>query len=223
MPVAALVGGLMGSQASRQAASMQADAAQRASEQQAAQTAQARADLQPWRASGERANNKLSSLMGLDGSDPTAELQATPGYQFRLSEGMKGVENSAAARGSLLSGGALKALQRYGQDFASNEYQNLYNRLSGMSTTGQNAAAGQGSASQQFGNQQAQNTIGAGNAMASGAVGSANAWGSAIGQGVNAYQQNQLMKLIGGGRVGDTSNDLSNGPSNNPDAYKWRP
>jgi len=51
-----------------------------------------------------------------------SNFTTAPGYTFRLAEGMKGVENSAAARGGLLSGAALKATQRYGQDFASNEY-----------------------------------------------------------------------------------------------------
>jgi hypothetical protein len=51
-----------------------------------------------------------------------------PGYQFRLKEGMQGLERSAAARGGLLSGGTLKGIQRYGQDMASQEYQNAFNR-----------------------------------------------------------------------------------------------
>lgn len=193
---ASLLGSAMGADASNRAGGMQADAANRASAQQAAQLAQTRADLQPWRTSGEAANNKLSALMGMNGEDPTAQLQATPGYQFRLGEGMKGVENSAAARGSLLSGGTMKALQKYGQDFASNEYQNQFNRLNSMSTVGQNAAAGQGAASQAFGAQQAQNTMGAGNALAAGAVGSANAWSNGIGSAIGNYQQNQMMNML---------------------------
>lgn len=55
-----------------------------------------------------------------------SNFTTAPGYTFRLAEGMKGVENSAAARGGLLSGAALKATQRYGQDFASNEYNNWF-------------------------------------------------------------------------------------------------
>lgn len=51
-----------------------------------------------------------------------------PGYAFRLSEGMKALERSAAARGGLLSGATMKGLQRYGQDLASQEYQNAFNR-----------------------------------------------------------------------------------------------
>lgn len=54
--------------------------------------------------------------------------QNDPGFQFRLQQGQQALENSAAARGGLLSGGTAKALDRYAQDYASNEYQNVYNR-----------------------------------------------------------------------------------------------
>jgi len=208
---AAVVGGaLISSSASRSAASAQADSAQRASDQQAAQLAQQRADLQPWAQTGNSANNKLSALMGLNGEDPTAQLQASPGYQFRLNEGMNGVQNSAAARGGLLSGGTLKAIQKYGQDFASNEYQNQFNRLNQMSSVGENAAAGQGNASQAFGTAQAQNTMGAGNAIAAGQVGSANAWNNAGSQMVNNYQQNQMMNMFSKNRNSGTNTSSYN-------------
>ena len=55
-------------------------------------------------------------------------MMADPGYQFRLSEGLKALDRQAAARGGLISGAALKGAQRYGQDYASGEYQNAYNR-----------------------------------------------------------------------------------------------
>jgi len=56
------------------------------------------------------------------------DYQADPGYAFRLSEGQRALERTAAARGGLISGGALKAATRYGQDMGSQEYQNAYNR-----------------------------------------------------------------------------------------------
>ena len=65
---------------------------------------------------------------GAGGGDMLGALQTSPGYQFRLAEGLKGIERGAAAKGTLLTGGTLKALTRYGQDYASNEYQNRYNR-----------------------------------------------------------------------------------------------
>ena len=185
---------LFGASNARKAASQSADAATQASEQMAAQTAQARADLQPWRASGEKANNRLLDMMGLNGGNYSYTSE-DPSYQFRLAEGQKQVDNSAAARGSTLSGGALKALQKYGQGMASTEFQNSYNRLSGMSTQGQNAASGQGSASMQFGSQQGANTRAAGDAYAAGTLGEGAAYTNALQGGINQYQGNQMMDL----------------------------
>ena len=57
------------------------------------------------------------------------DFQADPGYQFRMDEGQKAIERGAAARGGLNSGATMKALMNYGQNMASNEYQNAYNRF----------------------------------------------------------------------------------------------
>jgi hypothetical protein len=69
-----------------------------------------------------------------EGQQPAAfqfraeDLQTDPGYGFRLSEGLKALERSAAARGGLLSGGTGKALTRYGQEAASQEFGNAFAR-----------------------------------------------------------------------------------------------
>lgn len=198
-----LLSGALGASTSRSAASQQADAAQRATEAQQAAAAQMRADLAPWRTTGETANNRIAALLGLNGQ--TADYTTDPSYQFRFSEGQKAVDNSAAARGSTLSGAALKALQKYGQGMASTEFQNTFNRLSTVSGQGQNAAAQQGAATINAGNSAANNLIGAGNAAAAGTVGATNAWSNAIGQGIQGYQQNELMKLIAGNKFGSSS------------------
>ncbi|QIM51626.1 hypothetical protein [Hydrogenophaga crocea] len=136
-----------------------------------------------------------------------ADFEADPGYQFRMDEGMRGVEGGAAARGGLLSGAALKAIQKYGQGLASQEYGNAYNRyttnqtnkynkLAGLVSSGQGATNQLTNANAQFGQQQANNLIGAGNAQASGIMGMTNALVGGMNQGINAYQQNQLMNLI---------------------------
>ena len=226
MPVAAIagpiVGGLISASASRSAASAAADAAQRATEEAAAARAEARqesaaaraeaqARLEPWRRTGEQANNRLSRMLGLDGQPASDFASEDPGYAFRLQEGQRQVDNSAAARGSTLSGAALKALQRYGQGMASQEFQNSYNRLANMSTQGQNSAVGQASNDMRFGDlqsanamrlgeQQGANTRVAGDAYGAGQLGQANAWSGAIQGSVNQYQNNQLMNLISGGK-----------------------
>lgn len=156
----------------------------------------------------QEANRKISPEFGsLMKSFGMEDFEADPGYAFRRSEGLKGVESGAAARGSLLSGSALKAIQKYGQDLASQEYGNAYgrfnadqtnkyNRLAGIVNTGQGATNQITNAAQNLGNATASNILNAGNAQAAGIVGSANAWNSAIGQGYNAYQQNELMNQI---------------------------
>lgn len=105
---------------------------------------------EPWRAAGVNALNRIEArefnvpgefraTTGLPGEfraktalpgafTGQVNMQADPGYQFRLSEGLKALDRQAAARGGLISGSALKGAQRYGQDYASGEYQNAYNR-----------------------------------------------------------------------------------------------
>jgi hypothetical protein len=138
-----------------------------------------------------------------------ADFQADPGYAFRLSEGLKGLERSAAARGGLLSGAALKGITRYNQDMGSQEYQNAYNRfnsdqstqynrLAAMAGLGQTANGVNAAAGQNYANQAGSNMMGAGNAMAAGQVGSANAINNGISQGLSSYQNNQMMNWLKG-------------------------
>jgi hypothetical protein len=130
-----------------------------------------------------------------------------PGYQFRLEEGMKGLERSAAARGGLLSGGTLKGIQRYGQDMASQEYQNAFNRyqaeragtlnpFQSLAGVGQSTSNALGTMGMNYANQAGEAYQGAANARASGYVGQANAIGGTIGNLSNQYYQNQLMNRV---------------------------
>ena len=138
----------------------------------------------------------------------TPEMFKTdPGYAFRMSEGMKALERSAAARGGLLSGATLKGAQRYGQDLASQEFQNAFNRyqiartntlnpyqaLAGTAQTSANVLGGQAG---QLGQYLGSNIIGGGNAAAAGQIGSANAIVGGVGQGINFYQNQQLMNRL---------------------------
>ncbi|CAB4126924.1 hypothetical protein UFOVP254_25 [uncultured Caudovirales phage] len=147
-----------------------------------------------------------------------SDFQQDPGYAFRLSEGMKALDRSAAARGGLLSGATLKGAERYGQDMASQEYQNAFNRyqinranqlnpLQSLMGAGQTGANTLTSAAGTLGSQLGSNAIGAGNARASGYVGSANAWNNAIGQGVNQYNwTNAMNRIFPQGNAYDTAN-----------------
>jgi hypothetical protein len=138
------------------------------------------------------------------------QFTADPGYAFRVSEGLKGLNANAAARGGLISGGALKAAQSYGQKEASNEYTNAFNRFmqqkeaertgySDLSRIGQAAASGTAAAAGQYGTAAATNLANAGQAQASGYMGMATGLNNAINQGVSQYQTNQLLSRLGGG------------------------
>lgn len=71
-----------------------------------------------------------------------ADFTTDPGYAFRFSEGQKALDRQAAARGGLMSGGALKAATRFGQEMGSQEYSNAYNRFRDTQGLRRNALAG---------------------------------------------------------------------------------
>ena len=117
----------LGSKAAKSGAATQAAAAEKASDISQTQFEQTRADYAPWRAAGEQALNKLIPMADYKMFGPE-QFSADPGYGFRLAEGQKALDRQAAARGGLISGGALKAATRYGQDMGSQEYNNAFNR-----------------------------------------------------------------------------------------------
>jgi len=221
---------------------------------------------------------------GVAGYDPASamrnfgasDFQADPGYAFRLSEGMKALDRTAASRGGLLSGSTLKGAQRFGSDLASQEYGNAYNRfqanratqsqeyqnafnryqaeraakeqgfgnafnrfqaertntlapLQSLAGVGQSATQQAQQASQNFatgatgslanyGNAQASNIIGSGNARASGYVGGANALSSGVGQGLNFYQNQNLVNQLRYNNLANQygANNVYGGGANNP-------
>ena len=205
----------IGASSSRRAASAQAAAADRASEAQR-EIFERQVELSaPYRAAGELALNKLIPLATEYTPFGMQQFQADPGYAFRLSEGQKALERSAAARGNLLSGGTGKALARYGQEMGSQEYMNAFNRyqaerqarlnplqsLAGVGQTSTQQLAGQAG---QLGAGLAESIGAAGQARASGYMGTANAITGGLNQYLN-YSQNQaqnqlLQQAIAGGR-----------------------
>jgi hypothetical protein len=239
-----LISGAMSANAAEEAARMQANAAT-AGGQLASQTADKQMALlekmfnrqvelqEPFRQSGVAAQNRMLDLLGLSPNRGAAgygslaknfgmsDFQADPGYAFRMREGLKALDRQAAARGGLISGGALKAAQNYGQDLASQEYQNAYNRyqtnrtnllnpLQSLAGAGQtsantigNAAAGYGSEGSNAlggaGTAQANAIQNAANARASGYLGSQQSWNSAL-QNVAAIpgqsQQTEFMNAL---------------------------
>ncbi len=152
--------------------------------------------------------NALPDLVAASRYDPFTmdKFQQDPGYAFRMKEGLRALENTAAARGGLLSGNAMRGLTRYGQGLASEEFGNAFNRyqaeraarlnpLQSLAGMGQTTAVNVAGQAGQFGQAMGANIIGAGNARASGYMGTANAISNALGQGLNYYQNRDLMSL----------------------------
>ena len=192
---------------------------------------QQRADFAPYRESGVANLNQLNTLLGIGGNTGAADYgrfatadftpanflaNQDPGYGFRFSEGQKAIDRQAAARGGLISGNALKATQAFGQDMASQEYNNAFNRFQTIrgntlqpfqmgAAAGQSAAAMQGQASAQYGSAGGQ-AIGQFGQGASGIYGNqgqaANQAYGAYGQGVTgtlgAYGTNATNAILGG-------------------------
>lgn len=138
------------------------------------------------------------------------DFQQDPGYAFRMQEGLKALDRQAAARGGLISGAALKAAQREGQNMASQEYTNAFNRyqtnrsnqlnpLETLMGRSQTAANQVGNAAGNYAQNAGEAYMGAGSARASGYMGGANALAGAINQGLNMYGDQQFLRR-GGGR-----------------------
>lgn len=102
---------------------------------------------------------------------------SSPSYQFRLDQGSRALQRSAAANGNLFSGQTGQALQDYGQNIASTEFENDYRRLGQLAGDGTDATGTTVNVAGQYGNNAASNALAAGNARASGYTGAGNAWG----------------------------------------------
>jgi hypothetical protein len=211
---AAVVGSsLIGANAAGKAAGVQADAANRAADLQYKQYQE---DVQRQKPFYDVGVNALPELVqaskyknfGMD------QFQQDPGYAFRLKEGQQALDRSAAARGGLISGGALKAATRYGQEMGSQEYTNAFNRyqaerqarlgpLQALTGMGQTTAQQVGAAGENMATNVGEAYMGGANARASGYVGGANALTSGLGTYLNYSQgQNMLGALRGGGGYG---------------------
>ena len=157
---------------------------------------------EPFRQAGINALNKIESGDIMGSMDPS--------YSFRFQEGLKALDRSAAARGGLLSGGALKAAQRYGQDYASTEFGNAYNRLAGRAGFGQTASTNMGTAAGNYGVNAGNNMMAGANARASGYVGGANALTGGLNQYLNYTQGQNMLGMFQGGGGGANANAAIN-------------
>jgi hypothetical protein len=170
----------------------------------------------PFREAGLKGQNQLMDLLGLSENTGAKnygtlaraftgqDIYKDPGYAFRLNEGVKALDRSAAARGGLLGGNQLRGVTQFGQDYGSQEYMNAFNRyqaerqarlnpLQSLAGQAQTSANTLSNAAGNLGNQLSAAAVDAGNIRASGYMGSANAISGAIGQGVNYYTNKQAQ------------------------------
>ena len=222
-----LVSGYLGAESAEDASYAQSQAARAATDEQRRQYNQTREDYAPWREAGSSAVSRLSQLLGLSGGsgelnkkftiadfmdDPVTKL----GYQSGLDLGTQAIDRMAGARRSRNSGATLKELTRFGTDYtgqkAGESYNRFYgdqdrayNRLAGVSGTGQTATQNLG----QLGAQSASNigniTTGLGNARGAAAIAQGNIWGGAAQNIGNWYNQNQMLNSILGSGGGGQS------------------
>lgn len=234
-PAGATLGLKLGGGLQKAAAAREQAKEVEAAAEQAAQSTELASDIQrqiferqvalqePWRQAGIGALNQLIPLSQQYQPFGMQQFQQDPGYGFRLAEGMKALERGAAARGGLLSGAALKGIQRYGQDLASQEYQNAFNRyqaerqarlgplqsLAGVGQTATQALGGYaGQMGQSLGNlamtgaaTRAQGGLSASDVRASQYGGIGSALGTAL---ENPKVQNYLTKLFEGPGMGQS-------------------
>ena len=157
----------------------------------------------PYQQTGLAGQNQLMNYLGIGADTGSANYgqyanaqftpeafaaNQDPGYGFRMKEGLKAVDAQAAARGGLISGAALKASQRFGQDMASQEYQNAFNRYQtsrqntlapyqSLQGTGMQAAGGLSNAAGNYGT----NAMGAYGGYGAAATNAYGNYGSAAG------------------------------------------
>lgn len=221
---AMVVSSVLGSQAASDAADAQVAASRNATKAQE-RMFERQVELQePWRLAGEKALGQLTAGIEPGGeftrNFSMADYEADPGYAFRLNEGIKALDRSAAARGGLLSGAQLRGITDYGQNAASQEYQNAFNRyqinranrlqpLQSLAGVGQSATNTLTGAAGQLGQNIGNNLINAGNARASGYVGGANALSSGLSTGLNYYQGQNLINAL---RPNTTTAPVDTGP-----------
>lgn len=148
-----------------------------------------------------QSQNPSSAYGSLTKQFTGADLASEPGYQFEQSEGQKAIDRAAAAAGRYDSGATLKALTRFGNDYAGTKYNEAFNRdaankgqvygmLSGQQSTGANAAGMTANLGANATNAANNYLTGGADASAAGLVGASNALSGGVGNYLQ-YQNNQ--------------------------------
>jgi hypothetical protein len=211
-------GAALSGSAAKKAARSQEAASLAAIEEQRRQFDLMRGDQAPYRETGREALGRLAGMADYDPTPNALAVQSEPGYQFGLDSGRNALEGSAAARGGLYSGNALKALTRYGNDYATTKYNdafnrahttfgNKWNRNAGLAGIGQTANQQSQAAGQNFANQSSGILTGMGNAQGASQLAQGSIWGNAFGQVAGRIGNNWSWGGGGGGGGSTTPYD----------------
>lgn len=175
---------LLQSNANRNALNSQTNATNSANALQKYFYDQNRADNMPLLDTRNQALGGLNKLI----SNPNS-ITSDPGYQFGLSQGVQGVDRSAASKGGLYSGATLKALSRYGTDYGQTKLSDSFGRLSGAAGLGNIATSSNTAAGANYANQAGNNLTSLGNAQGASAINTGNIWGNALNGAISAYNR----------------------------------
>lgn len=187
--VAPIAGGYFAGRAAKKAADTQAEAGRNALMQ-----------YRPYAALGDRAAGILEGQLtpqGLLDTFGPEDFETSPGYQWRMDEGLRALDNRLGAMGLRRSGRAMKEITRFGQGLASDEYARAYDRfnqdlrqrynmLAGPTQLGSGVAGNTGNVLMDIGNVQAAGNVGATNALTQG-----------VNDAIRNYQLQQIMRRYG--------------------------
>lgn len=195
-----LAGGMMGDDSAEDAAKAQQKASEAAIAEQRRQFDILQQNQAPWLNTGKWALDKQQAFLNGDWSG----FQNSPDYLWANQRGMDTLDQSAASRGGLFGGGHSKDLIKFGQGNA-NQYANSYwDKISGLSGTGNSTAASLGNAGMNMANQIGAQYNNMGNARAS-----------------MYNNQGQMWSDVGSGLGGMFNNWYQNNQANNPGGTGW--
>lgn len=154
---------------------------------------QQREDTEPWRRFGGMSLGDAYAM-----TQPGYDHTTSPGYEFRRSEGLRGIGSRLASMGLYNSGGAIKDAERYADGFAADDYDRQFNRFSTLAGFGSTANGQIGAAGQNYANQGAGILGNIGQARASGYAGQAGAYQQGLGSLASIF--GQYGGVFGGGK-----------------------
>lgn len=212
---AALVGGMMSSNAASDAADTQAASTDRATGEQRRQFDLTREDYAPYREAGKQALGQLQTEINAPVS--ASDVMSDPGYQFGLNQGQLALNRKAAAAGGRVSGAALKSAAEYANNYATTGYNAAYqrrqdrlNRLAALANIGQTATGGSAQAGANSTNAITSLLTSQGDASGAARIAQGNIWGNAINQiGGAAYKYYNTPQKVSGFNI-DSSGGYTN-------------